>query len=120
MKITIVTAEYNLDGGGLAFQCREFVNILTKIGHKISVLNSHPTNVITGGYNQSLGYELAMEEKLKHDSHHCSTQDLIIAFGGGRTGTMHHNWLKKIKKDFGFCSEALMPTYVSGIFLVII
>lgn len=86
MKITIVTAEYNLDGGGLAFQCREFVNILTKIGHKISVLNSHPTNVITGGYNKSLGYELAMEEKLKLDSHHCSTQDLIIAFGGGMNG----------------------------------
>ena len=59
MNITIVTSEYAADGGGLALQCRRFVKMLTNLGHQTNVLSSLPKNVISGGYNPSLGMELA-------------------------------------------------------------
>lgn len=86
MNIVIVTSEYSADGGGLALQCRKFVELLSKLGHHTCVLSSLPENVISGGYNPLLGLELALEEKLQSDSVYYSDQDLVIAFGGGMNG----------------------------------
>ena len=69
MKVTVVTNEYDENGGGLAFSCRRFVEMLRTIGHEVVVLTSsvNPHEIIKGGYNPKLGYELAMERKLKSD-----------------------------------------------------
>lgn len=98
MNITIVTSEYAADGGGLALQCRRFVKMITNLGHQTNVLSSLPKNVISGGYNPSLGMELALEEKLQFDSRNCSNQDLVIAFGGGMNGYYSAQLSKKINK----------------------
>lgn len=100
MKITIVTLEYSIDGGGLAFQCRKFVEMLIKLGHQVSVITSLPENVTSGGYNPSLGIELALEEKLKLDSYKFICEDLIIAFGGGMNGYYAAQLAGRIKKRF--------------------
>lgn len=88
MKITVVTSEYGETGGGLAFSCLRFVEMLNSIGHEVLVLSSNiDSNEITkGGYNPKLGYELAMERKLKSDENIVRNMDLIIAFGGGQNG----------------------------------
>lgn len=98
MNIVIVTSEYATNGGGLALQCRIFVEMLSNLGHHTSVLSSIPDNVISGGYNPLLGMELALEEKLQLDSRHCSNQDLIIAFGGGMNGYYAAQLAKRISK----------------------
>lgn len=88
MNIVVVTNEYNKDGGGLAYSCRRFVEMLNQIGHQVLVLSS--SNVkedeISGGYNPHLGFELAMEKKLKTDYASVAHDDLIISFGGGFNG----------------------------------
>lgn len=88
MNITVVTNEYEVNGGGLAFSCRCFVKMLKTIGHEVVVLSSSVIHqeIIKGGYNPELGYELAMERKLKSDISHTKSQDLIISFGGGQNG----------------------------------
>lgn len=98
MNLIIVTSEYAIDGGGLALQCRKFVELLSDLGHHASVLSSLPENVISGGYNPFLGLELALEEKLQSDSCYYSDQDLVIAFGGGMNGYYAAQFSKRINK----------------------
>ena len=88
MKIIVVTNEYEENGGGLAFSCRRFVKMLEAIGHEVAVLSSSTSqqDIIEGGYNPELGYELAMERKLKLDISHVNNYDLVISFGGGHNG----------------------------------
>lgn len=88
MNITVVTNEYEVNGGGLAFSCRRFVKMLKTIGHEVVVLSSSVKHqeIITGGYNTELGYELAMERKLKSDISHTKGHDIVISFGGGQNG----------------------------------
>lgn len=88
MKITVVTNEYEINGGGLAFSCRRFVEMLNTFGHEVFVLSSSvlQTDIIQGGYNPHLGYELAMESKLKSDTNQTKDSDIVISFGGGVNG----------------------------------
>lgn len=69
MNIYIVTNEYSIEGGGLAYSCHAFVNMLEQVGHDITIISSSvpSESIISGGYKPSLGYELAMEEKLKEN-----------------------------------------------------
>lgn len=88
MKITVVTNEYDENGGGLAFSCRRFVEMLNTFGHEVFVLSSSvlQEDIIQGGYNPQLGYELAMERKLKSDTPLIEGSDIVISFGGGING----------------------------------
>ncbi len=97
MKITIISSEYDINGGGLAFQCKTFVEMLTRLGYDPIIVSSLPDNVVSGGYNPSLGFELAMEEKVQLDSLKYSMADLIIAFGGGMNCYYATQLAKKIK-----------------------
>ena len=57
MNIYIVTNEYSIEGGGLAYSCHAFVNMLEQVGHDITIISSSvPSESITsGGYKPSLG-----------------------------------------------------------------
>lgn len=70
MKITIVTNEYSVEGGGLSYSCVQYHLLLKDLGHDVSVLSSglYNCDVIHGGYNNRLGKDLAYEAKLKQDS----------------------------------------------------
>ena len=85
MNIYIVTNEYSIEGGGLAYSCHAFVNMLEQVGHDITIISSSvpSESIISGGYKPSLGYELAMEEKLKENIKSLASGGLIVSFGGG-------------------------------------
>lgn len=85
MKITIITNEYSVEGGGLSYSCRQFYHLLEELGHDVAILSSglNERNVIHGGYNQDLGKDLAHEAKMKQDVLNVGTSHLLIAFGGG-------------------------------------
>lgn len=85
MKILIISNEFSTEGGGLAYGCIQFRQLLEKIGHSVTILSSDidSSMVIKGGYNKRLGLDLAHELKLKQDSILISDHQLIIAFGGG-------------------------------------
>lgn len=85
MKITIITNEYSVEGGGLSYSCRQFHHLLEELGHDVAILSSglNERNVIHGGYNQDLGKDLAHEAKMKQDVLNVRTSHLLIAFGGG-------------------------------------
>ena len=40
MNIYIVTNEYSIEGGGLAYSCHAFVNMLEQVGHDITIISS--------------------------------------------------------------------------------
>lgn len=40
MKITIVTNEYSVEGGGLSYSCVQYHLLLKDLGHDVSVLSS--------------------------------------------------------------------------------
>lgn len=103
MKITVVTNEYDENGGGLAFSCRRFVEMLKTIRHEVFVLTSsvQQQDVIEGGYNSTLGLELAMEGKLKSDTFIVKGHDIIISFGGGKNG--YYGALLSYKTNVRFC-----------------
>ena len=102
MKIFIVTNEYQENGGGLAFSCRHFVEMLEAIGHDVKLIFSclDPQKIINGGYKPSLGYELAAETKFKSDESLIQDVDLIISFGGGKNG--YYGALLAAKKNIKF------------------
>lgn len=85
MRITIITNEYSIEGGGLSYSCRQFHHLLEDLGHEVAILSSgvNERNVIHGGYNQDLGKDLAHEAKMKQDVLNIGTSQLLIAFGGG-------------------------------------
>ena len=62
-----------------------FVNMLEQVGHDITIISSSvpSESIISGGYKPSLGYELAMEEKLKENIKSLASGGLIVSFGGG-------------------------------------
>ena len=39
MNIYIVTNEYSIEGGGLAYSCHAFVNMLEQVGHDITIIS---------------------------------------------------------------------------------
>lgn len=88
MKVTVVSNECDNNGGGLAFSCLRFVEMLKAIGHEVFLLSSSidTQEVIQGGYNPTLCVELAMEKKLKSDIGLVIEHDIIISFGGGLNG----------------------------------
>lgn len=51
MKITVVTNEYDENGGGLAFSCRRLVEMLKSLRHDVFVLSSSVRlqEIIDGG-----------------------------------------------------------------------
>ena len=121
MNIVVVTNEYNKDGGGLAYSCQRFVKMLNRIGHQVLVLSSSDVkeDEISGGYNPHLGFELAMEKKLKTDSASVAPYDLIISFGGGFNGyygallarkTMNRFWVMYRGSDANLCKWNLEQT----------
>lgn len=77
--------KYSIEGGGLAYSCHAFVNMLEQVGHDITIISSSvpSESIISGGYKPSLGYELAMEEKLKENIKSLASGGLIVSFGGG-------------------------------------
>lgn len=85
MKITIITNEYSVEGGGLSYSCQQFHHLLEKLECDITILSSsvNDKNIIHGGYNKNLGMALAQEAKLKKDIFNIETSQLLIAFGGG-------------------------------------
>lgn len=85
MRITIITNEYSVEGGGLSYSCRQFYYLLEELGHEVAILSSgvNEENVILGGYNKDLGKALAHEAKMKQDVLNIGTSQLFIAFGGG-------------------------------------
>lgn len=85
MKITIITNEYSVEGGGLSYSCQQFHHLLEKLECDITILSSsvNDKNIIHGGYNKNLGMALALEAKLKKDIFNIKTSQLLIAFGGG-------------------------------------
>ena len=85
MKITIITNEYSAEGGGLSYSCQQIHHLLNAMGHDVGILSSNVNEelVIHGGYNKSLGKDLAHESKMKHDVLNYGTSQLLIAFGGG-------------------------------------
>lgn len=84
MRITIITNEYSVEGGGLSYSCCQFHHLLEELGHKVAILSSgvNERNVIHGGYNKGLGKALAYEAKMESDVLNCGTSQLLIAFGG--------------------------------------
>ena len=88
MKITIVTNEYSVEGGGLSYSCVQYHLLLKELGHDVSILSSglYNCDVIHGGYNNRLGKNLAYEAKLKQDLKNIENTQLLIAFGGGFNG----------------------------------
>ena len=54
MNIYIVTNEYSIEGGGLAYSCHAFVNMLEQVGHDITIISSSvpSESIISGGYNR--------------------------------------------------------------------
>ena len=40
MNIYIVTNEYSIEGGGLAYSCHAFVNMLEQVGHDITIIQN--------------------------------------------------------------------------------
>ena len=40
MKITIVTYEMELEGGGLAYSCHQFRDMLTELGKELNMISS--------------------------------------------------------------------------------
>ena len=114
MKVTVVTNECDNNGGGLAFSCLNFVEMLKTIGHEVFLLSStiDAQEVIQGGYNPTLGAELAMEKKLKTDIGLVMSHDIIISFGGGLNGyygalladkTNHRFWIMFRGSDANLC-----------------
>lgn len=85
MRITIITNEYSVEGGGLSYSCRQFHHLLEELGHEVAILSSgvNEGNVIHGGYNKDLGKALAHEAKMKQDVFNVGASQIIIAFGGG-------------------------------------
>lgn len=85
MKITIITNEYSVEGGGLSYSCQQFHHLLEELECDITILSSNVNdkNIIHGGYNKNLGMALAQEAKLKKDIFINRTSQLLIAFGGG-------------------------------------
>ena len=67
MKITIITNEYSVEGGGLSYSCLQFHHLLEKLECDITILSSsvNDKTIIHGGYNKMLGMTLAQEAKLK-------------------------------------------------------
>ena len=59
--------------------------MLEQVGHDITIISSSvpSESIISGGYKPSLGYELAMEEKLKENIKSLASGGLIVSFGGG-------------------------------------
>ena len=55
MNIYIVTNEYSIEGGGLAYSCHAFVNMLEQVGHDITIISSSvpSESIISGGYKPS-------------------------------------------------------------------
>ncbi len=88
MNIAIVTYEFDIEGGGLAHSCRRFYDMLTELGHEVTIISSYlsPDSHISGGYDSSLNKSLAYEQKLKNDTRSLVPETLIIAFGGGFNG----------------------------------
>lgn len=86
MNIVVVTSEYSQSGGGLAYSCLLFTEMLKNFGHSVSVITPILSEYITGGYNPSLGYELALEERLKLDACSYTNTNLFISFGSGFNG----------------------------------
>ncbi|RRD57545.1 polysaccharide deacetylase family protein [Tannerella forsythia] len=88
MNIVIVTYEFEVESGGLAYNCRRFCNMLTELGHDVTVISSHLSSdsYIHGGYDYSLNKSLAYEQKLKTDTKSLAPKSLLIAFGGGFNG----------------------------------
>lgn len=85
MKITIITNEYSVEGGGLSYSCLQFHHLLEKLECDITILSSsvNDKTIIHGGYNKMLGMTLAQEAKLKKDIFNIGKSQLLIAFGGG-------------------------------------
>lgn len=85
MKITIITNEYSIEGGGLSYSCQQFHHLLEKLECDVTILSSNvnDNNIIHGGYNKNLGMALSQEAKMKKDVHNIGTSQLLIAFGGG-------------------------------------
>lgn len=121
MNIVVVTNENNKDGGGLAYSCQRFVKMLNRIGHHVLVISSSniKENEISGGYNPHLGFELAMEKKLKTDHASVAPYDLIISFGGGFNGyygallarkTMNRFWVMYRGSDANLCKWSIEQT----------
>lgn len=88
MNITIVTYEFDVEGGGLAHSCRQFCDMLIELGHEVCVISSYidSNSYINGGYDSTLNKSLAYEQKLKSDTIYIDRNSLIIAFGGGFNG----------------------------------
>lgn len=88
MKITIVTYETELEGGGLAYSCHQSQNMLSELGNEVNMISSalNDAQYIKGGYDKNLNRSLAYETKLKNASCSLSTDTLLIAFGGGFNG----------------------------------
>ena len=61
MKLTIVTNEYSVEGGGLSYSCIQYHLLLKELGHDVSILSSglYNCDVIHGGYNNGWGKNLA-------------------------------------------------------------
>lgn len=88
MNISIVTYEMELEGGGLAYSCHQFRNMLIKLGHEVKLISSalDSSTYLEGGYDKTLNRSLAFEAKLKADSKNIQSDTLLIAFGGGFNG----------------------------------
>ena len=56
MKITIVTYEMELEGGGLAYSCHQFRDMLTELGNEVNMISSalNDEKYIKGGYDKNL------------------------------------------------------------------
>ena len=103
MNIYIVTNEYSIEGGGLAYSCHAFVNMLEQVGHDITIISSSvpSESIISGGYKPSLGYELAMEEKLKENIKSLASGGLIVSLEVVLTPTMPLFWRPNRDLNYG-------------------
>lgn len=103
MNIYIVTNEYSIEGGGLAYSCHAFVNMLEQVGHDITIISSSvpSESIISGGYKPSLGYELAMEERLKRILNHLPLVGLLYRLEVVLTPTMPLFWRPNRDLNYG-------------------
>lgn len=89
MNITIITNEYSTgSGGGLSYSCHQLECLLQSMGHSVKVCRSNicETDVIHGGYNNHLGFDIVKESLLKRCVETIPEGNLLIGFGGGYNG----------------------------------
>ena len=106
MNVLIISSEYGMDGGGLAFHSAQLKEIMEALGHKVYVeewLSDKEYYVLDGGYDSELGNKIRTSYMLKsYKETYGEKVDVCISCGAGKTG-----YLSMI-----FCKENNIPLYV--------